>query len=157
MRGEHRRSRGRSHLDPSGLPVIGEEGARGRELAVEHSLLGWEQRHQHVVRRLSDRRGGGVAWIGHRRRSEVGLVAALNRVDGVVHGALDHREVEIRDGWALFGDADIAICALVFHSTTASAGVGLLDKSTEGSLAWGTLRPAPRWSNSTIRYALGSK
>ena len=105
--GEHRRGGRLAHLDPAGLRrAIGDQRERRRQLPVEGRLLRREQRHEHAIRRGRDRRRRGVSRIGHRGRSQVRLIAALDRVHRVVDGALDHREMQVRDGRPLPGRGD---------------------------------------------------
>ena len=105
--GEHRRGGRLANLDPTRFSrAVVDRVERGPELGVQGRLLPREQRNEHVVGRGRDRGGCGVARIGRGRRAQVRLVASLDRVDRIVDGALDHRQVEVGDGRALAGRAD---------------------------------------------------
>ena len=95
--GEHR---GAAAASPTAMPAVlpGPFGDRRQRCVVLRLERRWLRREQCDEDAEGRRRGGRVGRVrrGGRGRDEVRTVAPVDRVDGVVDGALDHREAQRR-------------------------------------------------------------
>ena len=104
--GQHRRRGDLAGADAALLRLAGRD--RGERRVVQRRqrrLLGGDERQQDAIGG-GGRRGVLRIPVAGAHVYDVGLVALVDRVHGVVDGAVDHREVHGRDGRRLAGRAD---------------------------------------------------
>ncbi len=133
--GDHRPGGGLADRDSAllGRPVRN-RCQRGGIASVERRLLCRDDVGKDAVRR---RCGGRVLRVPRpgRHPNEIGLVAAVDRVDGVEDGAVHHREVDRRDGGGLPGRRDQRVGGVdvpIRHGVRASGRGGQNGRGGDG-------------------------
>jgi hypothetical protein len=96
-RPDHRGGRGFADCDPARLRyAVSNRGQRRCVLRVERRFLSGEQRHEDAAGRCYPGRFLGVERRRQPRGDEVSLVAAVDCIHRVVHGAVHHRQMQHR-------------------------------------------------------------